>query len=399
MVARRHPPLSAHPIKPKKIFVSAGESSGDLYAAALVDILKREWGGVEWFGCAGPRMQRSGVRAIVDSRSLSVVGLAEVVSHLPRIYGEYRKLVRAIREEQPDFVILTDSPDFHLPLAKRVHRMGIPVLYLVAPQAWAWRRGRVKRMRRDIRHLFCLFPFEETFYRQNGVNAHYIGHPLARMLKPSMPRHEFFARYAIPGDRPLVALCPGSRRSEIGRHLPPLMDAVARIQREKKTHFVLAAPLGFSEHGKGSFFKERISGSAIQVIEGQTWDVLAHADVALAASGTVTMEGAILGTPLVTYYKVMGLSWFLGRFLVRVPHYSMVNLIAGRRLAPELMQNEMTGDRLARETLALLNDPTARNAMREGLREVAAKLASAEDPMERAARMIREFFDENSRHQ
>jgi len=344
-------------------------------------------------------MQKAGIRAIVDSRSLSVVGLVEVVSHLPRIYGEYRKLVAAIKKEKPDFVILTDSPDFHLPLARKVHRMGIPVLYLVAPQAWAWRQGRVKQMRRTIRHLFCLFPFEEPFYRRHGVNAHYIGHPLARIVKPSLAKAEFLERYQIPADVPLVALCPGSRRSEIGRHLPPLMDATERIRKEKNVHFVLAAPLGFSEHGQGSFFRERISGSAIQVIEGQTWDVLAHADVALAASGTVTMEGAILGTPLVTYYKVMGLSWFLGRFLVRVPHYSMVNLIAERRLAPELMQNEMTGDRLARETLVLLNDPVARNAMREGLREVEAKLASSEHPMERAARIIREFFDEHSRHQ
>jgi lipid-A-disaccharide synthase len=344
-------------------------------------------------------MQKAGIRAIVDSRSLSVVGLVEVITHLPRIYGEYRKLIAAIKRERPDFVILTDSPDFHLRLAKRVHAMGIPVIYLVAPQAWAWRQGRVKQMRKTIRHLFCLFPFEEAFYRRHGVNAHYIGHPLARMLKPSMTKAEFFARHSIPAGQPLVALCPGSRRSEIGRHLPPLMDAVARIRKEKPVHFILAAPLGFSEHGRDSFFKERISGSAIQVIEGQTWDVLAHADVALAASGTVTMEGAILGTPLVTYYKVMGLSWFLGRFLVKVPHYSMVNLIAEKRLAPELMQNEMTGDRLARETLALLNDPGARNAMREGLREVGAKLASSEDPMERAARIIREFFDEHSRHQ
>lgn len=377
---------------PKKIFISAGESSGDLYASALMGELRREWPDVEWFGCAGPRMQKAGVEPVVDARSLSVVGLVEVISHLPRIYGEYRKLLRAIAERRPDFVILTDSPDFHLRVARKVHAMGIPVYYLVAPQAWAWRQGRAREMRRTIRKLFCLFPFEEAWYRQRGVNAEYIGHPLARIVKPALGKAEWMARHGLDAGKPLIALLPGSRRGEIGRHLPALDEAVGHLEGQIEASYVLAAPVGFTEKAGSAFFRERISRRSIQVIEGETWDVLAHASVALAASGTVTMEAALLGTPLITYYKVTGVSWMLGRFLVDVPFYSMVNLIAERRLAPELMQNEMTGERIARETMNLLHNEQALADMRQGLGEIRRKLESEEDPMVRAARIIKESF-------
>lgn len=379
---------------PAKIFVSARESSGDMYAASFVEAIRHQWPQTEWFGSAGPRMQQAGVRPVVDSRSLSVVGLVEVVRHLPEIYGEYRLLLDSIRRERPELVVLTDSPDFHLRMARRVHEMGIPVIYLVAPQAWAWRQGRVKQMRRHLRRLLCLFPFEEDFYRRHGVPAYYIGHPLAGRIRPSMDKAQFFARHRLPDDRPVIALCPGSRPGEIARHLPPLLDATRILNSRQPVSTILAAPFGFSEKSGNSFFSERISSASIQVIEGETWDVLAHADVALAASGTVTMEAALLGTPVVTYYKVTAASWFLGKLLVRVPFYSMVNLIAGKRLATELMQNEMTGDRLADETTRLLQDRQANAAMRAGLAEVAAKLTTQVDPMARAADIVKESFDE-----
>lgn len=382
---------------PLKVFISAGESSGDLYGSALLEALRKHWPETEWFGCAGPRMQQAGVRAVVDARSLSVVGLVEVLHHLPRIYGEYRKLLAAVRRERPALAILTDSPDFHLRVATAVRRMGIPVIYLVAPQVWAWRQGRVKRMRRDIRRLLCLFPFEEPFFRGHGIAAEYIGHPLARIVRARFSRQEFFDRHGLPADRPMIALCPGSRRGEVGRHLGPLLDAVERIAAGRMASFVLALPPGFAASTLPAFFRERISSAAIQVIEGETWDVLAHADVALAASGTVTMEAALLGTPMVTYYRVTGVSWLLGRLLVRVPFYSMVNLVAGQRLVPELMQNECRGDRLAAEAVRLLDDAAERGRMKEGLAAVARQLASVEDPMERAARIIREFFDDDQR--
>jgi lipid-A-disaccharide synthase len=214
-----------------KILVSAGEASGDLYASLVVQELRRILPDADFFGCTGPRLRAAGVRTVVDSADLAVVGLIEVVAHIPRIYGEFRKLLRAARTERPVLAILTDSPDFHLRVARKLHPQGVPVVYLVAPQAWAWRRGRVRQMRRTIRRLLCIFPFEEEFFRRYGVPATYIGHPLAGLVHPALSREEFFKKHRLAAERPLIAVLPGSRRGEAARHIPALLDAVDRIYR------------------------------------------------------------------------------------------------------------------------------------------------------------------------
>lgn len=372
----------------RKILVSAGEASGDLYASLVVAELRRAWPDAEFFGCTGPRLRAAGVRTVVDAASLAVVGLVEVIAHIPRIYAEYRKLLAAVRQEKPDLAILTDSPDFHLRAARRIHALGIPVVYLVAPQAWAWRKGRLKSMRRTVRRLLCIFPFEEEFFRREGVPATYIGHPLAGLVRPSLGRDEFFKKHRLAAERPLVTVLPGSRRGEAARHLPVLLDAVERLYREQAVNLVLPA----SANTGAAFFRERLGGSPIRVIEGESWDALAHADLALAASGTVTVEGALLGTPMVTFYKVTALSWVAGKLLVKVPFYCMVNLIAGRAVVPELMQGRMTGEAIAREARRLLADEKARAEMKAGLAEVREKLAYAGMPApERAAAVVQEI--------
>ena len=212
-----------------RVLISAGEASGDLYAALLVGELRRLWPDTEFFGCTGPRMRSAGVEAVVDAASLAVVGLVEVVAHIPRIYGEYRKLAAAALDRQPDLAILTDSPDFHLRLARRLRRQGTPVVYLVAPQVWAWRKGRLHGMRRDLRHILCLFPFEEEFFRGRGLAATYIGHPLSGLVKPSLSRNAFFQKHRLPPSRPLISVMPGSRRGEAARHMPALVDAAAAV--------------------------------------------------------------------------------------------------------------------------------------------------------------------------
>lgn len=360
----------------RKILVSAGEASGDLYAALAVEELRRLWPGAEFFGCTGPRLRAAGVRTVVDASSLAVVGLLEVVSHIPRIYRQYRRLLAEARAERPDLAILTDSPDFHLRVAKRLAKSGIPVVYLVAPQAWAWRKGRVRTLRTSVRQLLCIFPFEEEFFRREGVNARYIGHPLASLVRPSLTKDEFFKKHRLPVGRPLITVLPGSRRGEAARHLPALVDAADRLYRERAVNLVLPAS---ATTGAG-FFRERLQGSPIQAIEGESWDAMAHADLALAASGTVTVEAALLGTPMVTFYRVTQASWVLGKLLVRVPFYSMVNLIAGRAVVPELMQGEMTGERIAAEAHRLLSDPEARSRMIAGLAEVREKLSTTPQP-------------------
>lgn len=378
----------------RRILVSAGEASGDRYAAMLVEELRNIWPDAEFFGCAGPRMRRAGVRAVIEAESLAVVGLVEVVGHLPRIYGQYRKLVEAARQTPPDLAILTDSPDFHLRVARQLKLQRVPVVYLVAPQVWAWRKGRIPLIRRVVDRLLCIFPFEEAFFRGHGIPASYIGHPLAGQVCPVLQKAEFFRKHRLDPSRQLVTVLPGSRKGEAVRHLPALLDAVERIYRQQVTHFLLPA----SETTGAAFFRDRIGAAPIQVIEGETWDAIAHADLALAASGTVTIEAALAGTPMITYYKVSPLSWLAGRFLVRVPFYSMVNLVAGRTVVPELMQREMTGERLASEALGLLKDGEARERMRQDLAEVAGRLFAREPAMTKAAALVEELMEGHAAH-
>jgi lipid-A-disaccharide synthase len=310
-----------------------------MYAAGVVEQLSRRFPGAEFYGCAGTKLQKAGVTPVIDSAKLGVVGLAEVVGHLPGIYREYRKLVRFAEEHRPDAAILTDSPDFHLRLARHLKRLKVPVFYLVAPQVWAWRQGRVKTIRRVVDKLFCLFPFEEPWFRHRGVDAIYIGHPLASMVHTQVSRKEFLERHGISPDDPLVVLLPGSRSGEAYRHMPILIDAVAELRQRFAVSAIWATPPGFQL--KTGTFMERVRALSIKVIENETWDCIGYADLALAASGTVTVEAAILGTPMVTFYKVSPLSWRAGRRLVKVPFLSMVNLIAEREIVPELMQESL----------------------------------------------------------
>jgi lipid-A-disaccharide synthase len=377
------------PRAPQSILISAGEASGDYYAAELLDHLHRKWPDCKFFGCAGPNLRSRGVEPIIRTEDLAVVGLAEVLGHLPRIWMRYRKLVAQSIARKPALAILTDSPDFHFRVAVRLKRQGIPVVYLVAPQVWAWRRGRVKTMRRIIDSLLCIFPFEEAFFREHGVPARYIGHPLASRVKPSMTREAFFRKHNLPPDRPLIAVLPGSRRSEAVRHLPELKRAAEILLKDRPLSFLLPA----SATCGAAFFEQPLAGSPIRAIEGEAWDTMAHCEVALAASGTVTVEAALLGAPMVTYYRVTPLSWAIGKVLVDVPFYSMVNLIAGHRVVPELMQDEMTGERIAAEAGELLDNAAKRAKMKSELRAVAAGLAAAADPMELAAEEVVRVFE------
>jgi len=366
-----------------RIFISAGEASGDLYASKLVEVLKARHPRAEFFGCAGPRMQAAGVRPVVDQRSLAVVGIIEVIPHIPRILREMNKLARTCAADPPDVAILTDSPSFHLPLARKLKRQGISVVYLVAPQAWAWKQGRVRTMRATLSHVLCIFPFEEGFFRKHGVPAVYIGHPLSRLAKPALTRAAFCSKLGVPEVSRVVALLPGSRHGEVARHLPILLEAAKLIRSRHPVTFVLPLPVGFDL--QNTTFWEPVRAESIKVIEGHTWDALAQAELALAASGTVTVEGAMLGTPMVTFYRVNALSWYLQRWRVRTPFLTMVNLVAGRQIVPELIQDQMTADRIAAEALKLLDDVDAMQSMRAGLAEVAKKLGSDRDPMEIAA--------------
>ena len=376
-----------------KILVSAGEASGDRYAARLVEAFRTHYPAADFFGCAGPEMRRHGVDPVVESESLAVVGIAEVIHHIPRIYGEYKKLLAAAEKRKPAFAVLTDSPDFHLRVAARLAGMGIPVFYLVAPQAWAWREGRVRHIRRNVKQLHCIFPFEEDFFRQRGVEAVYIGHPLARMVQVRSTRSAFFESRGLRSNDPLVTLCPGSRGGEIARHLPILRETVKLLaQQFPSLQFVLALPEGSRERFGEAAVRPLLEAGTVTLVEGATWEAMAHAELTLAASGTVTIEAALLGAPMVTFYKVSEWTWRIGRPLVRVPFYSMVNLVAARPVVPELIQENCTPALLSREAGCLLADASARTVQRSGLAEVRTSLDAGHDALAYSAERIVEHM-------
>lgn len=360
----------AEPHERPSIFVSAGESSGDRYAAWFVEALRSRLPDAGFFGCAGERLREAGCEAVVRSESIAVVGLAEVLGEIPRVWRQYRRVVSEALARRPRLAVLVDAPDFNLRLARHLRRAGIPVLYLVAPQVWAWRPWRVRQIRRRVDRLLCIFPFEEPWFRERGVNAEYIGHPLVGRVAPRFSREAFFARHGLEAQRPLVALLPGSRRREAALNLPPMIAAARRLNAQS----IVAAPAALP-----------LPELPVPVVRGMTYDALAHADVALVASGTATIETALLGTPMVAVYRVTEPSWLFGRLLVSTPFFSMVNLVAGRQIVPELIQDQFTAGRVAAAVGRLLGSEAERAAMRTGLKEVACKLSAVSNPMGVAA--------------
>lgn len=367
-----------------RILISAGDASGDRYAAELVLELRKRFPQAEFLGCAGHHLREAGVRPVIRLEDIAVIGVFEILTHIPHIYAKILRLVRTARQDHVDLAILTDAPGFHIPVAKKLHRAGIPVFYYVAPQIWAWRRMRLRPMRRCVEHLLCIFPFEEKFFRDRGVRTTFVGHPLSGKVRTTLSREEFFAKHGLAADRPLVALLPGSRPGEAARHLAPLADAVKRLREWKGLNFVLPTATTIPK----SFFAQRIGDSAVQIIEGDTRNAVGHADVALIASGTATVEAALLGTPLVVFYRVTIPTWMVGKFMVDIPFYSMVNLLAGKPIVPELIQSDFTGERLAAEARRLLEDESARGRMVHDLAAVRQSLSGEAPAAERAVEVI-----------
>ncbi|MYG03687.1 MAG: lipid-A-disaccharide synthase [Acidobacteriia bacterium] len=371
-----------------RILVSAGETSGDRYAAGLVEALAARLPGARFFGCAGPRMRAVGVEAIVHTEDLAVVGLFEVARHIPRIYGLFRRLDRSAAALAPDLAILTDAPDFNLRLAARLRRAGIPVVYYVAPQVWAWRKRRIHRIRELVDLLLVIFPFEEGYFRERGVDARFVGHPLCDLARVGSNRADFLARHALDPSEPLVALLPGSRKGESLRHLPALEDAARRLTESGVRQFVLPAS---ATTGK-QFFAERGQGPETRIVENRFQDCAGHADVALVASGSATVETALLGTPMVSFYRLSWSSYYLARLLVDVQYYTMVNLLAGKQVIAECIQHECTGTKLASEAIRLLQQEGERCRMIAEFSSLRGTLQSSTPAAHRAAAVICERF-------
>ena len=368
---------------PIPLLLSAGEASGDMYAARLATALKQR-ADLEIFGMGGPQMRAAGVDIITDYSEVSVVGITEILSHLPSLIRAMRRLVSEAKRRKPAFAILTDFPGFHLRLARKLKPHGIRNIYYICPQFWAWRPWRVRVVRRRFAEALCIFPFEEKFYGDAGVPVKFIGHPLVGAVHASVDRAAFCHQHNLDPHQKIVTILPGSRASELRQHLPILQDACRRIHAALPAQFVLAAAPGNNVAALQDGWPPELS---LQIVAGQTYNALAAADAAIVSSGTATIEAALLDVPMVVIYRVTPLTAALAKPLVRTPFFSMVNLIAGKRAVPELIQNDFTPTRVAAEILRLLNDPGAREALRRDLAEVRQRLGPP-GAVERAADAI-----------
>jgi len=363
-----------------ELLVVALEASADLHGAAVLRELRALRPGLRAFGAGGPLLRAEGLEALVRAEDLSVMGFAEVLPALPRIFGALRRLRRAAQERRPRAALLIDSPDFNLRLARRLRRLGVQVAYFIGPSVWAWRTYRVRQIARDVAKMLVILPFEAEFYARHGVPAVYVGNPLADSLRPLLPAAAGASRAAVRGAlglderRPVLALLPGSRRQEIRRIWPAMLRA-ARLLLQRTPDLQLVVPVAPTVR------REWLeSGPAITFVEGRAPEVLAAATAAVVASGTATLEAALAEVPTVVVYRLSWLSWLIGRLLVRVPFVSLVNLLAGRRVVPELLQAECTGARIAESAAPLLLAGEARDAQIEGMRAIRAGLSPAGSP-------------------
>jgi lipid-A-disaccharide synthase len=388
--------------QPLKIMIVAGEPSGDAHAAALVDALRAQSEvQLEFFGATGPLLRAAGVDSIVRSDDLAILGLLEIAAALPKFWKAYKLLKQAAVDKKPAAVILVDWPDFNLKLARALHRRGLKVIYYISPQLWAWRSYRARSIERDVDLLLSILPFEQDWYAERGIDqVEFVGHPLAGEVQVGADRAEFCRQNKLDPKSPIVSLLPGSRRKEVERILPAMLEAAALIsvQRPDVQFIVVVAPSRSSNEVRDIIRAQRATPeplpSCLHIVSGQSREALAAADVAAIASGTATLEAALLGTPLVVVYKESWINWnTLGR-LITVDHYGLVNLVAGERVATELMQDDLNGERLASELFLLLDEK--RNAeARTRLHEVAIQLGEG-GASQRAADCVLEVLRSKS---
>lgn len=373
----------------RNILIMAGEASGDLYGAELARELKRIDPAIHIWGCGGPLMEGEGVELIYTTRELAVLGFAEIVRHLPFFIGALRRMKALAAERRPAVVVPIDYPGFNLRLASWCSSHDLPVAYYVSPQVWAWGWGRVARIRSIVSRMIVTFPFEEEIYQKENVPVAFAGHPLVDLAKPSMEPDEFRAKHSLPPSGPIVGLFPGSRTHEVEALLPPMLGAIDVLRGEgREIEPVIGAPPAIDH----SLYDNILDGRTIPIVNDETYNLLNASLFALAASGTMTVEAACLGTPMVIAYKVAPLSWLLGRLLVRVPHIGMANILAGERVVPELLQKNATAPKIADAARGWLDDPETLVPIRQKLLAVRKGLGGG-GASRRAAELILETAD------
>lgn len=381
-----------------QILISAGEASGEMYGAQLMEALRRRDASLTFFGAGGERMRSAGCEIVVDAKDLAVVGITEILSHLPKILGLYKKLIRAADEKRPALAVVIDAPAFNWRVARQMRRRGIPVVYYVCPQFWAWRQGRVKLLRKYVDKALVIFPFEEKFYRDRGVDATFVGHPLADLPAPAITRTAYAAENKLDAAKTWITLMPGSRRKEVRMNLPTILKAAGRLAKDDNGYEFL---LPVARTLDSSFLTELMSAHTetrqaaslqenIHLVQ-ESLPALYHSRAGIVASGTATVEAAIMGTPFVMVYRVSALTYALGKPRVKVPYFAMVNLIAEEEVVPELVQHKFTAENIVAEMNKIIPDGEPRTRMLGLLAAVKARLrgsGAGAHPSERAAEII-----------
>jgi lipid-A-disaccharide synthase len=397
MTAAANPP---HPLKDPLIFLSAGEASGERYGAALMEAIRLLLPGTRFFGLGGARMAAQGFRPVVRAEDVAHMGITEVVRHAPYIYGQFQRLKRAIAAERPALAVLIDFPDVNLRLAEHLHRHRIPVVYFVSPQLWAWKKRRIRRVQRFVDRMLVIFPFEEPFYRERGVAAEFVGHPLADLAMPEVTREEFARQHGLDASKSWVALLPGSRQREVHLNLPTMLEAATILQETAlgdTYQYLLPVAATLTPETVARMVAAQKGRKPVQVptLVDDARAALFHARGSVVASGTATVEAALAGNPFVVVYRLSKVSYAIARRFVTVPHVAMANLIAGRRVVPELIQKDFTAANVTAALRPLLADGPARDEAMAGLREVRERLhrnGEQEGAIERAARICVELL-------
>lgn len=374
--------------------VSCAEASGDVYAAALTRALMEQAPGSTVFGFGGDELARAGGSVIEHFRGLSVTGLTEAIPFIPRFYALLGRLTSAAARQRPDALVVIDAPDFNFFLLKAIRPLGIPVIYYISPQLWAWRAGRMRTMQKYVDRVLVIFPFEEAIYRKAGVPVDFVGHPLVDLTPVAQPREAFLSALGLEPGRPTLALLPGSRPNEVSRLAPVLAGALARIRADMPN---VQAVVACAPHLPDSAFDVFGQGAHAPVrVRGRADDVLAASDVVLTASGTATVQAALHERPMVVVYRLSPLTYRVGKPFVKVDTYAMPNLVAGSRIVPELIQDDCTPERVAEEALSLLRDPVRHARTVEALREVRQRLG-APGASHRAAQAVLNVIGEHRR--
>jgi lipid-A-disaccharide synthase len=381
-----------------KIFLSAGEASGEHYGTLLIPAIRRLIPDAQFFGLGGQRMEDLGFRRIVRAEDVAVMGITEVIRHMPRIYGEYRKLKASIAAERPDAAILIDFPDVNLSLAKHLNRAGVPVIYFVSPQLWAWKKYRIREVQRYVDRMLVIFPFEERFYRERQVEATFVGHPLAELPLPTVSRETFARESGLDPSKGWIGLLPGSRAKEIRLNLPEMLRAAQLLsQNEQRYEFLLPLASTLTEAHRAEV-RTMLPKEIKITVTNDARATLHHARASIVASGTATVEAAIIGNPFLVVYRVSPITYAVAKRVVDVPHVAMVNLIAERRAVPELIQGDFTAENVVSHLQPLLEDESARTAMQSSLKAISdmLKAEGTDDPeataIDRVARVTSQML-------